>query len=308
MYLIKSAAIITLLLPQASSFVQNTNGQKKLFLNGKDKIQPSFHLNAKKPKKAIPSSRGFGKPTSEAGNTSNRMEKTYDFPVTPIDDKAAMQDFFSVYTDWHPLFASIASHDDVPASSHIDLTSESTIVFGDGTPWSKLPQVPSGAKKDDQMQVISHVLDNFQTALTDIPVSEELFSKDPEDNNDTQFLEEGRRLLVLDRFQVISGVGANNHDIFSTCWSEIHHLVSEGDEDTGSLIILEEFDHEEMDLNLFVDTNIRMPLHFLGLGDKVEVSSFERGKNCIRLIHQLGAIRTLEQRDADVDALVEGFE
>lgn len=306
MYL-KSAAIISLLLPQASSaFVQNTNGASKLFLNGKDKIQPSFQLNAKKPNKSAPSSRGFGKPASEAGKTSNRMEKTYDFPVTPIDEKAAMQDFFSVYTDWHPLFASIASHDDVPASSHIDLTSETTILFGDDSPWSKLPQVPSGAKKDDQMQVISHVLDNFQKALTDIPVSEEPFCEDAEDSNDTDthFIEEGRRLLVLERFQVISGVGANNHDLFSTCWSEIHHLVSECDGDTGSLIILEEFNHEEMDLNHFVDTNVRMPLHFLGLGDRVEVASFERGKNCVRLIHQLGEIRSLEQRDADAH----GFE
>jgi hypothetical protein len=56
-----------------------------------------------------------------------------------------------------------------------------------------------------------------------------------------------------------------------------------------------------MDLAQFVDTNIRMPLQFLGLAERVEVASFERGKNCVRLIHQLGAMPSLEQRDSDLE-------
>lgn len=308
MYL-KSATIISLLSAQACAFVQNTHVRSK-FLDRQEKI---LRLDAKKPKQSSSSSRGFGKPASGSGNISDPMEKTYDIlPAMPVDEQAAMQAFFGAYTDWHPLFASIASHNDVPASSHIDSSSiEMSIDFDDENPWKKLSQLPSGPQKDDQMKVISHVLDNFQTALTDIPISEELYSKDVDDNNDTHFIEEGRRLLVLERFHVITGVGVDNHDLFSTCWSEIHHLVSGENADTGSLIILEEFDSEEMDLGQFVDANIRMPLQFLGLSEKVEVASFERGNHCVRLIHKLGAMPTLEQRDSDLqqsDSEAEGFQ
>jgi|EP00979_Chaetoceros_neogracilis_P001057 hypothetical protein len=295
MYL-KAATIISLLSAQSSAFVQNTHVRSSLLT----RQEKSRRLDAKKPNKSSP--RGFGKPASGFETKADPMERTYDIiPTIPTDEQAAMQDFFGAYADWHPLFASISSNDDVPASSHIDLTIEKSIEFDDETPWKKLSQLPIGPQKDDHMKVISHVLDNFQTALTDIPVSQELYSRDVDDNNDTHFIEEGRRLLVLERFHVISGVGEDNHDLFRTCWSEIHHLVSEKSSDTGSLIILEEFDHEQMDLAQFVDTNIRMPLQFLGLAERVEVASFERGKNCVRLIHQLGAMPSLEQRDSDLE-------
>jgi len=278
---------LALLSTQACAYVQHTNHRKPTALYGKETNKPS-------------SPRGFG---------NSSMAKTYDFvPVAPVDQQKAMDDFFKTHAEWHPLFASIAPRSEVPAaaSTQIDLTVEKGIVYDDEAPWVKLPNIPSGPEKESQMGTIALVLDSFQTALTAIPVSEEEFNtKDEEDNNDLQFLEEGRRLLVLQRFQVIDGVGSGNHDLFRTCWSEIHCLVSEGGEDTGSLIILDEFDHLDMDLACFVDANIRMPLQWLGMGDLVEVASFERGKNCVRLIHQLGAIPSLEDRDDELAATFE---
>lgn len=162
------------------------------------------------------------------------------------------------------------------------------------------------------MKIISTVLDHFQKALVDIPLSDdELYSKNAEDDNEMHFIEEGRRLLVLERFQVLDregavgrGMGQADH-LFQTCWSEIHHLVSSGGRDTGSLIILDEYDDDgqEMDLDLdlgqFVDSKIRLPLRFLGLEECVEVASFVRGKSCVRLIHQLGDVPSLESKGRD---------
>jgi len=153
------------------------------------------------------------------------------------------------------------------------------------------------------MEVISTVLDQFQKALVDIPLSEKLYSRNAEDDNEMHFIEEGRRLLVLDRFQVVEDMGSGGQeqeDLFRICWSEIHHLVSVGRRDTGSLIILNNDDWYSInDLGKFVDDKIRLPLRFLGLSDYVEVASFVRGKNCVRLIHQLGDIPSLDDRDRD---------
>jgi hypothetical protein len=281
-----------------------------------------LHAKNKKSNK-LSNSRGFGK----SSKPLDPMEKTYDLaPAEAIDEKVAMEDFFKTYTEWHPLFASIATHDEVPASTHIDLSGygngngigngngeQSILEFDNDTPWVKLPDAPSGPDKESRVASIALVLDSFQKALTDIPVSEKLYTQDAEDNNDLHLLEEGRRLLVLQRFQVIDAVGGadgdnDNHDeLFRTCWSEIHHLVSEGGGDTGSLIILEDSD-DEMDLANFVDTKIRLPLQFLGLGGLLEVAGFERGKQCVRLIQNLGAMPSLEERDDELDREADGFQ
>jgi hypothetical protein len=95
-----------------------------------------------------------------------------------------------------------------------------------------------------------------------------------------------------------------------------------GSVDTGSLIILnhdkeeeeddnhdninDDHDDDNIDLRQFVENKIRLPLRSLGLGDCLEVSSFVRGKNCVRLIHQLGEIPSLEDRDRNEEEV--GFE
>ncbi len=248
---------------------------------------------------------GFGK--------SSNVEKTYVFETNnvfdEIDEEVAMGDFFTTYNDWHPLFKSIAHAPNVPASSHLDLSTEKhELIFDDESPWKKLPQIPQGPEKDSQLEIVSRVLDSFQKALTDIPVNEALYSKE-DDENDLQFLEEGRRMLVLNRFQVMTST-IDHESLFGTCWSEIFFLVSEkgdsGDMGNGSLVMLGEVDEElDIDLNHFVNTKIRMPLSWLGLEDTFEVSTFERGGHeCIRLIHGLGDIPSLEDRNREE----EGFQ
>ncbi len=266
-------------------------------------------LDAKKKRSNNNSSggRGFGK--------SSNVEKTYVFETDnsfdEIDQEVAMGEFFNTYNDWHPLFKSIAHAPNVPASSHLDLSVDSyDLIFDDESPWEKLPQVPQGPEKDSQLEIVARVLDSFQKALTDIPVNEALYSKE-DDENDLQFLEEGRRMLVLNRFQVMTST-IDHESLFRTCWSEIHSLVSEKGDSTnsdmgnGSLVMLGEFDEASgLDLNHFVNTKIRMPLSWLGLKDSFEVSSFERGGHeCIRLIHGLGDIPSLEDRNREE----EGFQ
>ncbi|GFH45887.1 hypothetical protein CTEN210_02361 [Chaetoceros tenuissimus] len=270
----------------------------------------SFVQYAKKPKRSTSNGKGFGKPANGFGKGSvDPMKKTYDvspttLPLDMLQRTEMMKDFFASYDEWHPLFGSIAANDSVLASSHIDasLFTQEGLSFSEETPWEKLPQMPSGENKDSQMETVSLVLDSMQKALTDIPVSQDLYNTNPDDNNDMHFIEEGRRLLVLERFHVLQNEGDAHGDLFRVCWSEIHHLVTEGNTDKGSLIILEEYTSEIEEnggIEQFVDEKIRLPLQFLGLADSLEVAAFKRGKICIRLIHQLGAVPSLEDRDKE---------
>lgn len=299
--------------------------------------------------------RGFGtRNTNTNGNSSSSsstplfLEKTYNLPIIlPADEQAAMSQFFSSFTEWHPLFASIALHDQVPAWEHLNVLNDDgdnddhqktnknmsnaspILEFHPNSPWKKLPQIPMGPEKERHMEVISSVLDHFQKALVDIPMSDKLYSRNMEEDNELHFIEEGRRLLVLERFQVVEEQDAASSTtttsssvkeedgswedlLFGICWSEIHHLVSVGSRDTGSLIILNHDNDDDStrqgrDLAKFVDEKIRLPLRYLGLGDCMEVASFARGKNCVRLIHQLGEIPSLEDRNRDGVA-DQGFE
>lgn len=131
-------------------------------------------------------------------------------------------------------------------------------------------------------------LDSCQQSLLDIPVSEVI--KDDED--DLHFIEEGRRLLVVSRFHVLSGVTEGNiehhENIFAACWSEIAELRRADEADTGSLIMLPNYSIS--DLRRFVDMNLQRPLAWLGISELFEVTSLQRGIPAIRLIHRLSGI------------------
>lgn len=330
----KSIIFPLLVAHQAHGYV-HTSIQQGRTTNCNSMLRTTTFLHAKNKKskklrKPSNNARGFGKASSnssESPSITDPMEKTYDqtsavnLDNIGIEEHEAMEGFFATYQEWHPLFASIAAHDQVPASTHIPFdqhqdpqnTKNSSLQFTNDTPWNELPSTPSGDDKEEKIATIALVLDAFQKALTDIPVSEKLYSKNADDNNDLHFLEEGRRMLVLQRFHVLGEDCCTEDELFQTCWSEIYHLVSKGGGDMGSLIILDGDDEEEeesdgeeensdgavelIDLEHFVDTKIRLPLLFLGLGDMLEVASFERGRQCVRLIQNLGAIPSLEERD-----------
>jgi hypothetical protein len=251
------------------------------------------------------SSKGFGNNNSNSNNMKRLekvvYEKTYDQTsfLTSEVIEGKMNDFFSKNTDWHPLFAYVATDSNVPAAKHVEMIASSNKIpleYTDGAPWVDLPSMPMGPDKEKHMQTIAHVLDKTQMAMLDIPSEED-------DHSDLNFVEEGRRILVLNRFHVVEQDGEGKQDggdfdtLFRTCWSEIHSLVSNNEPKTGSLIIVDDME-KEVDLNNFVHQNIRLPLEWLGIGDDhIEVAYFTRGMKCIRLIHRLGDIPDLKERD-----------
>jgi len=238
------------------------------------------------------------------------VRQTYGAKQAPkdplIDVEGAMGDFFRSNEEWHPLFASIAVSDDVPAFDFIDEEKcGEEIVYNNDSPWKQLPHDPTGDEKEEGMAVIANVLDSWQQALTDIPVTGSL----KEDVNDSHFLEEGRRILCLTRFQVLANRDFENlesslekHDtLFQTCWSEIVHLIKEDNLDSGSLIILPD-SYDVDDLKRFTDMNVLRPLQWLGINNNlIEVASLQRGSPCIRLLHKLSDIPSLEMRDKQLE-------
>ena len=74
-------------------------------------------------------------------------------------------------------------------------------------------------------------------------------------------------------------------NLFSTCWNELAELSRSNEPNTGSLIVVPDYDFS--DLRRFTDMNLQRPLEWLGLGGTFEVTSLERGSPAIRLIHKL---------------------
>jgi len=238
--------------------------------------------------------KGFGKVSyGDGGDESSSkpfVDKTYGEaarkPIRDlIDSEAAMAEFFNANEDWAPLFRSIATHGSVPAMSFLGGTHGGEIDYYDTSPWKKLDAIPSG---EDKMSVVSSFLDSMQRSLVEIPVTA---GKD-EDANDLHFIEEGRRMLVLSRFHVLLGVTSgqidHHEELFRTCWSELLELRKADEADTGSLILLPNYDLS--DLRRFTDINLQRPLDWLGMSDLFEVTSLQRDSPAIRLIHKLSDI------------------
>ncbi|KAI2495130.1 hypothetical protein MHU86_19404 [Fragilaria crotonensis] len=207
---------------------------------------------------------------------------------------AAMSDFFLANYDWHPVFRSLAVDSTVPAMSFL-LETPAVAVDDEGIldtsaflasssssstfPWKRLEAIPSG---EPERQVVAGFLDAMQQALLDIPcVSEE------DDEFDAQFIEEGRRMLAVSRFQVLM----QECELFSTCWNELFELKRLDQPNTGSLIVLPPgYDVDQ--LESFTKVNLEQPLEWLGLHTSFEISGITRGNPAVRLLHKLSDIPT----------------
>lgn len=284
-------------------------------------------LNAEKKKKKSnqnnSSAKGFGnKVKAEITVTKTYGDEINDDFSDLNDSNNAVEDFFRCRQEWNTLFRSIVGFTtDVQGSSSSSEdyyspplpAAMNQIKFDEGEvekidasfwdddqkPWKQLPAIPTGEKN---MATVGIFLDSAQQALLEIPVEE----RAPDDANDMHFVEEGRRCLVLSRFQVLGGGseadedgGAervrfnmeNDDELFATCWSEITYLVQDNQKDTGSLIMLPDMANSDMEaLREFTERNILRPLDWLGLGDTFEVSSMQRGIPAIRLLHKLSDI------------------
>merc|ERR1712151_388299 len=154
-------------------------------------------------------------------------------------------------------------------------------------PWRRLEAIPSNEK---DKEILGSFLDSMHKSLVDIPVNESV----EEDDNDLHFLEEGRRMLVVNRFHVLSGNQGgcveSYDELFSTCWSELMELRQKDEPNTGSLIVLPDYDMA--DLKRFTDINLLRPLEWLGINSDFEVASTQRGSPAIRLLHKLQDIPT----------------
>ena len=181
--------IIALILTHIHSFyINNVSIRPKTILQSKKKSSSSHS-----------SSRGFGK----SAKSIIKVRQTYGSTQKPrdelIDTEGAMKSFFNSKEEWHPLFASLVSADNVPALDFLNgLEIGDDLAFEDETPWRKLPQVPEGDNKDEQMAAIAKVLDSWQQALVDIPVNE----ASKEDVDDMHFIEEGRRILCMNSYHL----------------------------------------------------------------------------------------------------------
>jgi len=215
----------------------------------------------------------------------NAPEKSYiTQPIKDvIDIEGAMSAFFGSKEDWSPLFRFLATDATVPAMTFLGGSPGDQVVFDEPNSIVRLQEAIPTDEAD--RGVLAGFLDAMQQSLLDIPVNE--FVK--EDDADMQFLEEGRRLLVVGRFQVLRGISGGTiqcfDNLFSTCWNELAELSRSNEPNTGSLIVVPDYDFS--DLRRFTDMNLQRPLEWLGLGGTFEVTSLERGSPAIRLIHKL---------------------
>lgn len=236
------------------------------------------HLNA--------AGQGFGKQSSPG-----RPIKTYDNdPLIRdvIDTEAAMSHFFSTRQDWLPLFRWLATDPDCPAESFLGGALLAELDFHElSSPWRRLQGIPEDEK--DRV-ILAKFLDETQQSLIDIPVN----NSEQDDEDDIEFLEEGRRLLALQRFHVLRSTSVLDDVLFETCWNELAHLL-QGDEMSGSLILTPDCD--VADLRRFADHSIARPLEWLGLDSLFEVSSFARGSPAIRLLYKLNEMPTDSYHD-----------
>lgn len=232
----------------------------------------------------LAASKGFGGGDEKINSNAKSYGDKVGAPIRDmIDSEAAMQNFFSSREEWMPLFRSIATDTSCQAMSFLGSDIDIEIDFHETSePWKRLQAIP---EQEEDRQVLGGFLDSMQQALVDIPVNEAV----DDDDNDLQFLEEGRRMLAVSRFQVLrenqGGSVESNDALFATCWNELMELSSTGEKHTGSLIVLPEYDLT--DLRRFTDMNLLRPLEWLGVHADFEISSMQRGSPAIRLLYKL---------------------
>ena len=265
---------------------------------------------------------GFGnKASSQRPPSLSLPPKTYDvYALQPrrdvMDADAAMREFFEgTALEWMPLFQQVTQTDippprPPPTTSDTDTDgseSERGVPFemdtlssssSSSSPWKGLPGIPT---LESHRSVLADFLDHVQASLVAIPVDESTH----EDENDRHFVEEGRRMLVCGRFHVVPYSSPTNRldnfdAVFGTCWNEVYQLLTSGEENTGSVILVPDCQSLE-DLRRFVDVNVQRPLQWMGLDGLFEVTSFQRGSPAIRLIYRLSDIPTKDLSDETED-------
>ncbi|EJK47521.1 hypothetical protein THAOC_33743 [Thalassiosira oceanica] len=269
-------------------------------------------------RKPSASGKGFGASKKKKAKYSIE-DKSYNLQST-LDESSAgdtharMIDFFNAHNDWKPLFKYVVGPGGTLATPFLaDVEHQSMHIWDMSTieqrnPWRLLPSKPT---EQSSLDVLSVFLDELQRSLLDIPLDSIITGE-----NDMHFLEEGRRTIAVTRFHVLD----DNHgfatetngdnwqeSLFKTCWSEMAHLMSQDEVDSGSLVLLP---HLKDDVGIdcvkeFVEQKLIRPIHWLGRGSDWEIVAMQRGSVGVRLLYKLGAIPDLKDRDSGSDEEIE---
>ena len=226
------------------------------------RLSPLF---AKKKKPNSSGGKGFGPPKKEPKYSIK--DKSYDIPSSISKNVEVSEDdlsnFFTTYNEWKTLFRIILGDSSIASSFLSEVEQEE--ICGISTaeqrnPWRLLPGKPT---EEASLSTLSIFLDELQRSLLDIPL-DQLITGD----NDAHFLEEGRRTIAMTRFHVMEEYITTNggHDeveqeLFKLCWSEIGHLVSQNEIDTGSLVLLPNLEEGKSleDVQQYIETNLESP-------------------------------------------------
>ncbi len=98
----------------------------------------------------------------------------------------------------------------------------------------------------------------------------DLLSSNPDDEDEESFIEAGRALMAINRFQVLQTPSVQN--LFSACWTEIDTLNTADVPDSGTLILFPGL--EEIDLDDWITKNIDQPLTWLGASSDWSIKSY----------------------------------
>jgi hypothetical protein len=228
-----------------------------------------------------------------------------------IDEEAAMTSFFSTREEWSATFRLLAG-ESLPKDTRALLTATvgtSSSLWPDEDhhgndenkepPWQQYQGVP---QDDKDRAVLETFLNSMHQALLDIPVTDSYVGQgEPlENDNDRQFLEEGRRMLAVNRYHVLSdnaGSSLQSTDaLFTYCWSELRQLVHAGQTHTGSIILLPRY--ARRDLERFTEMNVARPLSWLGLESVFEVcANLQFGAPAIRMLYKLDDMPVVSDDD-----------
>jgi hypothetical protein len=220
--------------------------------------------------------------------------------VQSQDETQLMNEFFTTYDDWKPLFQNVMTGTPLAHSLLFDTDNSMDDIWDISTmenkrPWKVLPSKPT---HDTALQSLSAFLDEWQRSLLDIPI--DAFVK--EGSNDLHFLEEGRRTIAVTRFHVLEQEDLEK-ELFATCWSELAHLMSQDTSGTGSLVVLPDLGDEKglEYVKEFVARSLIRPIQWLGRHEDWEIVAMERGSLAVRLLYKLGDIPDLGERDQSGD-------
>jgi len=243
---------------------------------------------------------------------NNKWRLRYSMMSRDDDNDEYITNFFQKYNHWFPMFKSVMDTksavpvatsllDDTEKIDPIELFSYNNSCSA--RPWKLLDAVPN-KENEEARYCLELFLNEMHEALVKIPVVPGGIIGG-ETKTDTMFIEEGRRLLAIDRFHVLSaGDDFSEEDLFSICWSELAHFYSKDAQNSGSVILLSYSSSNinnacNIDLFSFTKNNLSEPLTWLGIRDNTEVTSISSEKTQgIRLIHRLAERHPPDDRES----------